>query len=86
MSRTDPDAPDLDALAAEVLARCEALGPRERAARAALTRTFLSPPMRRVHGHLAGWMARAGMRVRVDPAGQPDRPLPGGRRPRGAPS
>jgi allantoate deiminase len=33
------------------------------------TRTFLSKPMREVHTALAGWMARAGMTVRVDAIG-----------------
>ena len=37
--------------------------------RAATTRTFLSKPMRDVHTALAGWMARVGMKVRVDAAG-----------------
>jgi allantoate deiminase len=37
--------------------------------RAATTRTFLSKPMREVHTALAGWMARAGMTVRVDAIG-----------------
>ena len=34
-----------------------------------ITRTFLSEPMREVHSRLAGWMAAAGMTVRVDAAG-----------------
>lgn len=34
-----------------------------------ITRTFLSKPMRDVHTALAGWMARAGMTVRVDAIG-----------------
>ncbi|HEY6362809.1 MAG TPA: allantoate amidohydrolase [Vicinamibacterales bacterium] len=33
------------------------------------TRTFLSAPMRAVHADLSAWMARAGMDVRVDAAG-----------------
>ena len=37
--------------------------------RTATTRTFLSKPMRDVHTALAGWMARLGMKVRVDAAG-----------------
>jgi allantoate deiminase len=37
--------------------------------RPAITRTFLSRPMREVHTALAEWMARAGMSVRVDAAG-----------------
>jgi allantoate deiminase len=60
-------ATSLDALADEVLARCETLaGESERPG--SLTRTFLSPPMRRVHAHLTGWMADAGMHVCLDPA------------------
>lgn len=35
----------------------------------AITRTFLSKPMRDVHTALAAWMARAGMTVRVDAIG-----------------
>ena len=37
--------------------------------RAAITRTFLSRPMRDVQTALAAWMARAGMTVRVDAIG-----------------
>jgi allantoate deiminase len=37
--------------------------------RTTTTRTFLSKPMREVHTALAGWMARAGMTVRVDAIG-----------------
>jgi allantoate deiminase len=33
------------------------------------TRTFLSEPMRAVHGDLSAWMTRAGLHVRVDDAG-----------------
>ena len=33
------------------------------------TRTFLSPPMRDVHGYLGSWMQRSGMSVHVDNAG-----------------
>jgi allantoate deiminase len=61
-------APGLDALAGEVLARCETLAD-ESERPGALTRTFLSPPMRRVHAHLSGWMHEAGMEPRLDPAG-----------------
>jgi allantoate deiminase len=35
----------------------------------AITRTFLSAPMREVHNRLSAWMARAGMSVRVDAVG-----------------
>jgi allantoate deiminase len=34
-----------------------------------ITRTFLSPPMRAVHGELSAWMAAAGMHTTVDAAG-----------------
>src|SRR5258708_10170075 len=34
-----------------------------------ITRTFLSEPMREVHARLGAWMTEAGMRVRVDDAG-----------------
>src|SRR5688572_19045871 len=37
--------------------------------RHAITRTFLSQPMRDVHTALAAWMARVGMTVRVDAVG-----------------
>ncbi len=37
--------------------------------RNAITRTFLSKPMREVHTALAAWMARVGMTVRVDAIG-----------------
>src|SRR5919109_4221885 len=37
--------------------------------RQAITRTFLSKPMREVHTALAGWMAKVGMSVKVDAAG-----------------
>jgi allantoate deiminase len=60
--------PALDALAREVVDRCEVLAA-ETEEPGRLTRTFLSPPLRRVHGHLAGWMRGAGMDVRLDPAG-----------------
>jgi allantoate deiminase len=62
-----PPAADLDALAREALARCDALAA-ESEAPGALTRTFLSPPMRQVHRHVSGWMRDAGMTVRLDPA------------------
>ncbi len=57
----------LNKLAAEVLTRCEILG-LESERPGALTRTFLSAPMHRVHEHLSGWMRHAGMEVRLDPA------------------
>jgi allantoate deiminase len=58
---------DLGALADEALARSEILA-LESEHPGRLTRTFLSPPIRRVHEQLSGWMAEAGMAVRLDPA------------------
>src|SRR3954468_1139505 len=59
---------DLDALTADVLARCDVLaGCSEEPGR--LTRTFPPPPAGDVHNHLRGWMEAAGLEVRVDPAG-----------------
>jgi allantoate deiminase len=58
---------ELDALADEALARCDALS-RESERPGRLTRTFLSPPMRRVHELVSAWMTEAGMRVRLDQA------------------
>ena len=66
-----PDAIDKQALAAlarQVLERCDVLaGFSEETGR--LTRTFLSPAMRRVHESLTGWMQQAGMAVRIDALG-----------------
>ena len=45
-----------------------------------LLRTFLSPPMREVHSLLGQWMEAAGMRVRVDAAGNLRGVYPGGPR------
>src|SRR5437660_10288863 len=59
---------DLTALTAEVLARCEALA-RFSEEPGRLTRTFLRPPVRAVHEHLAGWMCDAGLHVRRDALG-----------------
>src|SRR4051794_10609098 len=54
-------------LADHVLARCDDLASfTERAG--GITRTFLCEPMRGLHARLAGWMERAGMRVRLDAA------------------
>ena len=58
----------LGSIAIEALARCdEAATFTEEPGK--ITRTFLREPMRRLHGRLAGWMEAAGMRVRVDAAG-----------------
>jgi allantoate deiminase len=54
--------------AREVVRRCRQLAEYSEA-RGETTRTFLSKPMREVHSRLAGWMAAAGMTVRVDAAG-----------------
>lgn len=78
-----PDKTRLDALARRALERCEVLGGfSDEPGR--LTRTFLSPAMRRVHERLAGWMEEAGMTVRTDalgnivgrcPSAAPDAPV-----------
>ena len=55
-------------LAAEVLARCDevALFSEEPDK---ITRTFLSEPMRLLHGRMTQWMEAAGLNVRLDAAG-----------------
>ncbi len=55
-------------LAAEVLARCDqvALFSEEPDK---ITRTFLSEPMRRLHGRVTQWMEEAGLNVRLDAGG-----------------
>ncbi|HEY2155785.1 MAG TPA: hypothetical protein VGH33_09150, partial [Isosphaeraceae bacterium] len=58
---------DLAAMADEVLARCDVLAA-ETEVPGELTRTFLSPPMKRVIDHVADWMRRAGLVVRLDEA------------------
>ena len=59
---------DLPSLAAEVLARCDALGAvSEEPGR--LTRTFLRPAMRAANDLVGAWMREAGMATRVDAAG-----------------
>jgi allantoate deiminase len=55
-------------LAAEVLARCDEVAQfSEEPDR--ITRTFLSEPMRRLHGAFSRWMEEAGLIVRLDAAG-----------------
>jgi allantoate deiminase len=55
-------------LAAEVLARCDEVALfSEEPDR--ITRTFLSEPMRQLHGRLTEWMEEAHLRVRLDGAG-----------------
>jgi allantoate deiminase len=34
-----------------------------------ITRTYLSPPMKEVHAHIAGWLTDAGCEVRIDAVG-----------------
>jgi allantoate deiminase len=57
-----------DGAAQEVIRRCRMLAECTEEPRH-ITRTFLSPPMREVHRLVRGWMEEAGMRVRVDAAG-----------------
>src|SRR5690242_10856675 len=59
--------PKLAALADEALARCDVLAA-ETERPGELTRTFLRPPMWRVHEHVTAWMRRAGMDARLDAA------------------
>ena len=51
-----------------IIERCRALAAYSESP-SGLRRTFLSPPMREVHGLLRHWMEAAGMTVRVDAAG-----------------
>lgn len=55
-------------LAEEVLTRCDLLATFSEEG-GALTRTFLSRPMRDVHSTVRTWMEQAGMQVRVDAVG-----------------
>lgn len=59
---------EVAALAEEALDRSDILAAESETAEG-LTRTFLSPPMHRVHDLVASWMRRAGMAVRLDAAG-----------------
>jgi allantoate deiminase len=59
---------DWTAAAQRVLARCDALAAHSETDEH-LTRTFLCEPMRAVHADLKGWMAAAGLAVRVDGVG-----------------
>jgi allantoate deiminase len=55
-------------MATDVLSRCDEVATfTEEPGK--VTRSFLCEPMRRLHGRLAGWMEAAGLRVRVDAAG-----------------
>jgi allantoate deiminase len=61
-----PDA--ITSMATQVLARCDEVATfTEESGK--VTRTFLCEPMRRLHDRLAGWVEAAGLRVRVDAAG-----------------
>lgn len=55
-------------LAEQVLARCEKIASFTEEA-GSLRRTFLSPPMRGVHGEIASWLEPCGAKVRIDAAG-----------------
>jgi allantoate deiminase len=59
---------DTTRLSEEIMARCDLLASFSEEV-GALTRTFLSEPMRAVHSTVRTWMEEAGMQVRVDPAG-----------------
>jgi allantoate deiminase len=54
--------------ASTIIERCRLLAACSEDDRA-ITRRFLSPPMHDVHRHVRGWMEAAGMRVRIDAAG-----------------
>jgi allantoate deiminase len=62
------DRESVAALARDVIGWCRALALCSEDPRST-TRTFLSPPMHEVHSRLGAWMARLGMRVRIDQAG-----------------
>src|SRR5579871_310072 len=58
----------LKAVAHEVIRRCHVLAECTEEP-GHITRTFLSAPMRDVHAHVRGWMESAGLKVRLDAAG-----------------
>ncbi len=58
----------ITSLAAEILARCDTVASYSEEA-GCIKRTFLCEPMHGVHACLSGWMAAAGMHVRLDPIG-----------------
>jgi allantoate deiminase len=75
--------PDTQALAREVVARCQTLARFSEDA-GSIRRTFLSPPMRDVYREIAGWITPLGATCNVDaagniravyPAAQPDAPI-----------
>ena len=59
---------DSDALAREVIARCQALARFSEDA-GSIRRTFLCEPMRQCHQEIAGWVAPLGATSRIDAAG-----------------
>lgn len=59
---------DRDNLVDEILHRCDLIAECSETL-GEITRTFLRPPMRRVHEHLRDWMTAAGLDVRVDAIG-----------------
>jgi len=59
---------DSEALAHEVIARCQTLA-RFSEDSGSIRRTFLSPPMRDCHREIAGWLAPLGATSRVDAVG-----------------
>jgi allantoate deiminase len=63
----------------QIIDRCRALAALSESP-TGLMRTFLSPPMREVHRLLGQWMEAAGMRVRIDAAGNLRGLYPGGPR------
>ncbi len=59
---------DCEALAREVITRCQTLARFSEDA-GSIRRTFLSPPMRDVHREIAGWVAPLGATARLDAVG-----------------
>jgi allantoate deiminase len=55
-------------LAEQVMVRCRKLASFSEDANS-IRRTFLSPPMRRVHDEIAGWLQPLGVKVEIDAAG-----------------
>jgi allantoate deiminase len=59
---------DSEALAREVIARCQTIARFSEDA-GSIRRTFLSPPMRQCHREIAGWLAPLGATSRLDAVG-----------------
>lgn len=55
----------IDLLAREAMERCDALAACSESPDC-LARTFLSPPVHRVHALVRGWMEEAGLRAGID--------------------